>query len=544
MKKSLFICLMAFVSLGLFAQEETSLLTTRATSLNRQYLRPSMSRLFIIDGSSASKSAVARLQQIQDLKFDQNTINDNVFVIDNIPEKDALRDSIVKAKIASVIAGQKIGNKIMKNWFPSFTLEEGFGIETLISRGQFAATDNDVLKSNASQRQTVLNELGEKLIDRSYAIFYLIQNASFVDKKGKLHERAKIVPYVYKLDFSEEVRSEFYDNHYMTASGIDDANFPMIYVMNAKDGKTPDLSDIDETTYEDLMTIIGKHVADFQVKTPVAATNPIRAKIGNKEGVRIDKRFAVMEYRMDKEGNEYAKRIATVRACKIADNNAIATGNTEDLTKFYYVKGRPAHEGMTLVENPDFGMVIEAQYNLTGPYASIGYRLGRLFNAMPGFIFYINAGVACDEDGKIMKVLAVTDKNSSEFKKTAVLKAGLGVAKEFNFARNFVLTPSIGAGVLWPIGAKELTDISINGNTYRATYDPEKSSLDSYYIDGAVKLGYMVTREIQIFAEAGYNLNILGDQFKFMRDFYYASEGKDSKDPGKIRIGGGVKVYF
>jgi len=544
MRKSLFICLMTLVSLGLFAQEETSLLTTRATSLSRQYLRPSMSRLFIIDGSSTSRTAVTRLMNIPDLKFDQNTINDNVFVIDEIPAKDALRDSAVKAKIANVIVGQKIGNKIMKNWFPSFTQEAGYGIETLMSRGQFAATDNDILKSNASQRQTVLNELGEKLIDRSYAIFYLIQDASFVDKKGKKHEQVKIVPYVYKLNFNEEVRSDFYNNHYMNASGIDDANFPLVYVMNAKDGKTPDPSDIDETTYEDLMTIIGKHVADFQVKTPVAATNPVRAKIGKKEGVRIDKRFAVMEYRMDKEGNEYAKRIATVRACKIADNNAIATGNTEDLTKFYYVKGRPAHEGMTLVENPDFGMVIEAQYNITGPYASIGYRLGRLFNAMPGFIFYINAGVASDESGKIMKVLAITDKNSGEFKKTAVLKAGLGVAKEFNFARNFVLTPSIGAGILWPIGAKELTNISANKSTINVSYDPDKSKLDSYYIDGAVKLGYMVTREIQVFAEAGYNVNILGDQFKFMRDLYYASENKDSKDPGKIRIGGGVKVYF
>ena len=176
MKKSLFICLMVFVSLALFAQEETSLLTTRATSLNRQYLRPSMSRLFIIDGSSTSRTAVTRLLNIPDLKFDQNTINDNVFVIDEIPAKDALRDSAVKVKIENVIAGQKIGNKIMKSWFPSFTQEAGYGIETLISRGQFAATDNDILKSNASQRQTVLNELGEKLIDRSYAIFYLIQD--------------------------------------------------------------------------------------------------------------------------------------------------------------------------------------------------------------------------------------------------------------------------------------------------------------------------------------------------------------------------------
>lgn len=539
MKKTLFTCLMLVVSLGMFAQEETSLLTTRATSLARNYLRPSMSKIFITDGSSTAKSAAERLLAIPDLKFDQNEVGTNLFTLSSIPG-DNTRDSVVKAQIEKIIIDNKIGNQIMKNWFPKFENEEvGYGIDALVARGQFAATDNDVLKSNASQRQTVLNELGLSLIDRSYSVFYLITDASYTDKNGKRHEKVKMVPYVYKLDYSPEVQADFYDNYYTKPNGIDQAKFPLQFVMNANSGVSSGLGSIDETTFEDLMTIIGKKVADFQVKTPVVSTSPVRAKIGTKEGVRIDKRFAVMEYRQDKNGNEYAKRIATVRANKIADNNTFATGNTEDLTSFYYVKGSPAHQGMTIVENPDFGISVEAQYNVAAIEGAVGYRLGRLINAFPGVIVYLNAGLANDEDGKLWQVRAVTDKKGT-WNNVPVLRGGVGIAKEFNFARTFVLTPSIGVGILWPLGAKQMT---VKGNT--ATVDVEKTSLDSYYAEGALKFGYMATRNVQIFAEGGYTLNLLGDQLKFMRDYYAQEENKkESKDPRKLRIGGGVRVYF
>ncbi len=542
MKKVFLFALLFTLSVNIHAQEEVNLLTSRSTALERNYLRPSMTRLFIIDGTSTSVAAVKKLMEIPDAMFDQNTVSNNVFTIENIPDKKEERDSVVKAKIASIILNQKIGSQIMKNWFPTFTNENGYGIEKLIERGQFAATDNDILAANASARQTALNELGEKLIDRSYATFYLIKDGSYTDKKGKLHESVSIVPYVYKLDFNKEVMNNFYNNFYMKSNGLDECEFPMLYVVNAKSGVSSDPADIDENDYEDMKTIIGKKVADFQVKTPVISTGPVRAKIGLKEGLRVDKRFAAMEYRQDKNGNEYAKRIASLRVNKVADNNAIATGNTLEQTSFYYIKGRPVHEGMTLVSNPDFGIVADVQYNLGGFNASIGYRFARLLNAFPGFIVYLNAGLANDEDGKFMKVMAFTDKNKNpsdweDWENVPVLRAGLGIAKEFYFARNFCLTPSIGAGVLYPIGAKEI-------NLENNTVDTETSSLDSYYFDGSLKFGYMATREVQVFVEAGYSLNILGDQFKFMRDLYAANESKEAKDPSKIRIGAGVKVSF
>ena len=544
MKKTLFICLLLSMTLGVFAQEEVNLLATRATSLNRNYLRPSMSKIFITDGSTVAKKAVQKFLEIPDNKFDQNEIFNNVFSLSGIPADKKARDEKVKEEIEKIISKENIGNEIMKNWFPKFIdNKQGYDLEVLNQRGQFAATDNDILKMNAMQRQDLMREIGESMIDRSYAVFYLVQDISYTDKKGQLHEIANFTPYVYKLDFNKEVMDDFYNNHYLSKNGINECNFPMIYLMNGKSGISSDPATLNDQDLEDLLTIIGKKVADFQVKTPVFKTNPIRAKIGTKEGVRIDKRFAVMEPRMDKNGNEYVKRIANVRAKKVADNNKIATGITEDdeLTSFYIIKGgRKVHEGMTLVENPDFGISVDAQYNMSSIDFAIAYRMSRLIGTMPGAMAYINVGILNDGGFKPYKVRAVSNKNG-DVSNVPVLKLGLGVAKEFNFARTFVFTPSVGAGLIWPIGAKKL-EVSSDGSS--ASYVADKSEIESYYIEAAVKLGYMCTRNVQAFVEGGYTLNILGTQFKYMRDWYARNEGKEAKNPGALRLGIGARVYF
>lgn len=535
MKKCIITTLLLIVSMVTYAQEVNELVATRATSLQRQYLRPSMSMIFITDGTATARTAAEKLDSLPNLKFDNNPLQSNFFVMSNIPSDKKERETAVKSEIENIIKDKKIGNQIMKNWFPNFTKENGYGIDVLMQRGEFAATDNDVLSSNASARTSALNSLGERLIDRSYLVAVVIKDATTVSKDGKRYESVKIIPYTYKLNFNEEIQKNFYDNYYMSPTGIDDCEFPLIYVTNAKSGVLSDPNSIDDKDLEHVLTLIGKKVADFQVKTAIVSTNPVKAKIGKKEGVRIDKRYAVMEYRQDENGNEYAKRIASLRAKKVADNYKISTGNTEDLSTFYYIKGRPAREGMTIVENPDFGAYVDAQYNIAGPGINFGYRMG-----LPGFMFYLNVGLANNEKGGLMKVMAVTDKEKpTEMKETPVLKMGIGFAKELYFMRNFVLTPSISGGILLPVGAKEIV---FDGNNAYANTD--KMSMDSYYIEGAVKFGYMITRELQIFAEAGYNVNILGDQFKFMRDSYANDKIEDPKDPMKLRFGAGLKYYF
>ena len=248
-----------------------------------------------------------------------------------------------------------------------------------------------------------------------------------------------------------------------------------------------------------------------------------------------------MENKQKEDGSIISRRIATVRASHVADNDMKATGDTKDLSSFFYIKGSPVHEGMTLVENPDFGMSIEAQYNISEISASLAFRI---FGTKGSFA-YLKVGSIADEDNKMMKIHAVTkatdsnNKNSYKEEDVNILKAGLGLGVELNFGRMFTFTPSIGGGILWPLGAKKLNIKNGMMNGFE-----DKASIESYYIEGAVKLGYYLTRNIQIFAEAGYNIYLLGDEFKFMRDWYAQEHNEKAKDPMAIRLGGGVKIGF
>lgn len=544
MKKLLVACGLLLAMAGsAFAQEEVNLLSTRATALTRQYLRPSLTRIYLVDGSANAQTAVKAIQEVdeENQKFDKNRIQDFVYNVGSTPTNKAERDSVVKAFAEKVIAEKKIGSQVMKNYFPEFK-DGGYTVDRLFERGAFAATDNDVLRSNASARQSLMSELGENLIDRSYVIFYLIKDDktanSKPDSKGKYPTYVDVVPYVYKMNFNEEVRNNFYSNFFDKENGIDLCDFPLSFITNAKSGVHTEADSYDDEDDEKLFTILRK-VSDFQAKSPVVETNPVRAKIGLKEGVRCDKRYVAMENRLDKDGNKYAKRIATLRATNhIADNYAVATGAQEDLTSFYYIKGRRVKEGMTIVENPDFGITVGAAYTLADISLSVDYRIGQYFG-VTGMYAGLKFGVANDEKGGIMQVYGVTDKDGKQGS-IPVLKLGLYVGKEFNFARSFAFTPVIGAGVLWPVGAKKL---NISGQN--ATYDPDKMSIDSYYLEGAVRAGYYVTRNIQLYAEAGYTLNIMGKEFKFMRDLKAQQKGwSEARDPMSIRFGAGVRVGF
>ena len=527
MKKIIITSLILIMAWGASAQEETNLLTTRETSLTRQYLRPSLSKFYIYDGSSNSKIALTKLCSIENLKFDENTIDNNILVSD-MDKWELISTS--QDYIDNIITKEKLGNKIMKCWFPNFTKEEGYGIDVLMSRGHFAATDNDILKSNYSQRQSILTELGESLIDRSYVVFYIIADVSHTDRlTGKKVEEVNINAYLYKLDYNETIRNDFYNNYFMVENGIDKVNFPLKYVTQDGNSFNPN-SDL--RFYNKIMDDLTNKVADFQVKIPILTASPIRAKIGRKEGVRVDKRYALMEYRQDADGHEYSERIATVRAFTVANNYAVSTGDSKT-SRFYYIHGKPAHEGMTLVENPDVGSFIEFQYNTAAIGMDIGFRLSRLLS-IPGFFMYLHFGGANDEDGKLMSARAELknkETNEIEWKNYPVFRIGGGFAQEFHVARNFVITPSFGAGVLGPI----------------IITSKEKecdAHLDSYYIESALKIGYMVTRSCQLFAEGGYTKSVLGNQTKLMRDRYALYKGKVSKDPRKYRLGAGVKFYF
>lgn len=522
-----------------YAQNDVNLTTKKATALDRKYLRPSLTKLYISDGTNTANSVIKSLKGVTDEKFDYNNVKNDVFKITSIPDDNKERKEVVTKFIEDVLAQEKITNQIMHCWFPKDKKGE-LSIDQLVERGNYAATDADIRKSDASKRSTMLNELGEQLIDRSYIIAYVVKETVLKDSKGNTSYSANVIPYVYKLDFNEEVRATFYDNNY-SVSGIDKMVFPAKYVMNANSGYSCSIEDA-AGDYDKIMNLTRK-VADFQVKTPITFTHPIRANIGKKEGVSCDKRYAVMRMVEDKNGERKAQRVATVRATsKILDNRSMADGKVDEnqQTKFYEIKGRNVTPGETLVENTDLGINVVAEYNISEASLAFEYRIGQHLN-VPGLFAYLKAGMPWSKGMGGIKILAAD--SDGEWTSFQVFEGSIGIAKELNFAGTFALTAGVEAGYLLAPGAKKTW--YENNKWY---YDKDKNfNSDSYKVGAHVKLGYYITRNIQLYANIGYNYYIKSDELVTLQEYWVESEKSNRHKFQKFQplaLGLGLKVGF
>lgn len=549
MEKKVLLCTMIIIVCCLetiTAQTPKSLVVEKSSSLVRKYLRPSLTRLYITDGTKNAALAVEQLKNVKDEKFDYNDVSRTSYVMNGIPDDKKDRAVKVNEFIKLLLDKDKIANQIMHGWFP--TDDQGnLSIERLITRGQYAATDNDILKSDASKRNSTLNDLGEQLIDRSYIIAYVIKdnpNMNKPDKSGEIPHYVNVIPYIYKLKFDDETRDSFYNNYY-TPRGIDEMEFPVQFVMNAKSGiSTQDAAG----DYEDIMTLVRK-VSDFQVKTPIVKTHPIRADIGKKEGVRPDKRFSVMEMRVAKNdpSKTYAKRVATVRASRhVIDNRKVAQGTVDDLTRFYQIKGRQVRPGQTLVENPDFGIALVPEYTISEASFSIEYRIGKWLN-FPGVLVYLKAGIPWSKGLGGIKILSYNE--DGELKNFQVFEGSIGLAKELNFMGNFVLTPSAEFGAAFAPGAKTIdwdnSSVDNHGNINLAASTSKNAKLKTYKVGAALKLGYYMTRNIQLFVNAGYNYWLKSNDFEAYQTLWSIKNNKNKLQKFQpMSFGAGFKIGF
>lgn len=479
MKKKLFLICSLLCTGVLMAQTDDNkgLTTSVATSMNRSYIRPTITRIYITDGSQYAEQFVKDFSKVQPEKYNTIEVRKKFYKLSEMP-------SDMNAWLEQMFKQEKVANQIMHGWFPEYDNTKGaYSTKTLLERGSYAMTDEEVLaaKSGTRSMETVAQTLGLQLIDRSYVICFVINQQ--IDKNGKT-TGVNIRPYVYKLDYGAKVSTNFQRNYFKKSNGIDECSFPLEHVLTAK--KTCSASIPEKPTaltweeaFDNSMVLVNK-IADFQVKATVTGTSPIAAKIGKKEGLYVDKRFNVVrleeEMITDKDGNtttqQVAKRRATVRVKKVFDNRGIATGETEGFSSFYKTRGYRVREGYTLVENSDIGMGISVELSYGHPNITIDYRLGRYTN-IPGLIGQAKVGLN----------LGATE----YYDGLAIMNISAGFGKEFNFAP-FIFTPSVEGG-------KMVANVSDD-------YEIELG----YFAAVNAKLGFYMTQSSQLYLTAGYYL--------------------------------------
>ena len=125
-----------------------------------------------------------------------------------------------------------------------------------------------------------------------------------------------------------------------------------------------------------------KNIEDFKLKASIFSAYPITSKIGTKEGVKKNDRWAIYEIYLDKKGKQVKKKTGYARITKVANNDSIASGNSPSST-FRQHSGKIAHSGMLMepknggIFNIGFGKAFSLTSNqaLAGSYLDFDFRL-------------------------------------------------------------------------------------------------------------------------------------------------------------------------
>lgn len=522
----------------LFAQEEVKNTTAVQSNLARGYIRPTLTVAYVTDGSEAALKALEELKQqsTEQFYYNQVSLPDGRLDID-FKQKGEYPGKL-KEYAENLIKQYNVGQGIMRCWFPKFDeKEKSYSLDVLAERGAYGATDSDILTAEASKRgkNTSLMTLGERMIDRSY--FQVVYISSKIEKDVVTTSFNSVL---YKLDFGAEVSANFYEKGFDSANGISKVEFPVTFVTQTKEVDMIKSVKEEEngngfmekimgmffgmrchdipSTYDEMLTRLSQAHADFQVQSPIAEASPLKAKIGLKEGIKIDDRFYVMEQVLQSDGKTTKDvRRAVFRATKdIADNRKNADGHGKEYTTFYQVGGWNYDKGMTLVSKKDVGTSVLPLVSNNFVGAEIEQRISKLVK-LPGTFVYARVGLPIGSkgiDAKSFGPVKFTYEYGGQDIPATAFQFGLGLRKEFNFARLFNASAHVGFSG-YGLSIKENTVLSYGDHIIEQT-------LKAYTLNVGGRFGVQVAPALGFFVGAEYGATFGEDAF-LLKDLWEIS---------------------
>ncbi len=355
-------------------------------------------------------------------KYDDNSFGDNILRLNSSysgpssNDKKSKTTSLVESEAATpeyqavleAIASQKIPNKVIAKILLNASGRVDY--TTIFKRGEYNATDNTMIAANASNEglSGVQSDAISNVINN---VYLLIQQTGSITSKSSKDGSTYSVPfksYLLQVDLSElfatnQFYSTFSQKDADVASKINNYNFK-IKLISVSEGigstsdKELELQGLkmvstpksQEQIYTDLATATidgglidhANNYEAFKVKTRINSVGPITAKIGKKEGLRIDDRFEVFRNKIDeKSGEKFARKLGYLRVAKVADNEKVADGNSEP-SKFYKAPARGVEKNDVMKELPETGIQVGVEIaafsgldgeSVTAPMVNIDY---------------------------------------------------------------------------------------------------------------------------------------------------------------------------
>ncbi len=346
------------------------------------------------------------------------------FDLNPIPTVSLQPPASLSSSILSELQAQRVPNQLMAFWW-NRKPDGSFDIERVGDRGVYNATDRELMQYEGDIRgMAKVRDQGQALIGKSLIIVLEFQSVQtyeeYYNRRDSIGratatrnntqftpvERvyrgymADVTARRYRLQFSPEIQDHFYGQLWLDGTEpateiearkakFESFDFPIVLDgtetfkaqgrarLDGQQGTGQLIQMIDQMRVgsapvtmegfflkmvEDAKTKIDEKLeSEISVRASLFATKPLQAKIGTKEGLRIDSRYFVYEYVQNKQGETLMRRTGVIRAKEVSNNKKVATGNTTPST-FYQITGKKLDPGMLLEEKNEIGLFVGVLY--------------------------------------------------------------------------------------------------------------------------------------------------------------------------------------
>jgi hypothetical protein len=496
--------------------------------VEKKFFRPALTTLFVNGATQESKIIIESLKKTPpEMRFDNHEI-ENKFISVNlesapqfvIPEnvleiKKAKKDFTEKLakfnseKSQAIINSMNLQSRqIVGKWY-SRDVNGNMSSALIKQRGQYSATDADVIKDKSSEISRLSSGIGKVLMKKSYVALYEVSNIKTMDevyneidaaaqktaallnkpftptKRTKEGYKIEYSCRIFKLNWSDSMKVVFENNYLLTESdsenrnqkinAFNNATFPLVFV-NEVLGTIFSTQSNDPASYtfskrksmqelleesapdiqEDAMFNATKLIDDFKTKAGISLKDdnyPPLAKLGTKEGLYLDEQFYVYEIQDENaDGIEEKKKKAVVRVRKIANNTMIAKGESP-LSTFRQVGGRRIYDGMLVEMKEDLGFSATLGTGTESVYIGADVRVDRylkVYNDSSALRFLRGIHLTGFATLSGVNDTLITDQNKSYMLEGSKIMFGAGLGKELFITRKgrLYLYPELGGSLV------------------------------------------------------------------------------------------------
>ncbi len=342
-----------------------------------------------IDNSVAEAHAVLAINN----KFDYNplhTLYYPSYLKRNLPSEEEYKYA---QPVVDIISKYKLPKEVISYCFMRNEMDGTMSTELIQQRGYYNAVDAEYLLANATKVGiSALGDDGFNLLANNYILILDYYHTERTDKTWKI----KLAAYVFKINYTKETEDAI-NSAWITdedtktekaqkIAAFNNIKFTASFVTSVKATgscsveKATFKTDAIKSAYSNAVAQLEHLIEAWMVKTPVVSVNPIKAKIGSKEGVGRNARFYAYEYVLNSNNKLSAKKRGVVRATETVNNIGYSTGTTTELTEFRQIAGfSDIQEGYSLKQNYDAGMGI-----------SLGYQSLDYFEGNLSYLFRMN----------------------------------------------------------------------------------------------------------------------------------------------------------